>query len=329
MKTTVNSYEEYLNIGRVKQTTTKRTSMNGQDSERVVNQYEKSFWDAKNKKYTIQSRTAFIKLYVPVDESKADLFDVLEDDPTNIGRIMLIIRHIDSNNMIIYKDKHTRTGAPANKELLYKMTGYDNRNSARRFINKMTDKGIIKEWKCDDYSRYYINPIYTMADRGITVELYSLFKEELDLVLPEKAKKELSALLYFGNNPHELVKLQEENTQKQEEELDELFESICSSPSEIQEETKDVEVSSLESVLYTEEKFNHEAVSKKIELVTNNTVSLIIDQKQMNMRVTVYLMNLIKEFASSNDIDTLIAKSYGAFKKEATTTSANVVIALN
>ena len=168
-----------------------------------------------------------------------------------------------------------------------------------------------------------------MADRGITVELYSLFKEELDLVLPEKAKKELSALLYFGNNPHELVKLQEENAQKQEEELDELFESIHSSPSEIQEATKDVEVSALESVLYTEEKFNHEAVSKKIELVTNNTVSLIIDQKQMDMRVTVYLMNLIKEFASSNDIDTLIAKSYGAFKKETTTTPASVVIAIN
>ena len=329
MKTTVNSYEEYLNIGKVKQTSTKRTSMNGQDSERVVNQFEKSFWDAKNKRYIIQSRTAFVKLYVPADESKVDLFDVLEDDPTNIGRMMLIIRHIDNNNMIIYKDKHTRSGVPANKELLYKLTGYDNPDSARKFIKKMTDKGIIKEWKCDNYSRYYINPIYTMADRGITLDLYKLFKEELDSYLTEKAKADLATILYYENSPEELVKLQEENAQKQEEELDELFESIHSSPSEIQEATKDVEVSALESVLYTEEKFNHEAVSKKIELVTNNTVSLIVDQKQMDMRVTVYLMNLIKEFASSNDIDTLIAKSYGAFKKEATTTPANVVITLN
>ena len=328
MKTTVNNYEEYLNIGKVKQTSTKRTSMNGQDSERVVNQYEKSFWDAENKRYIIQSRTAFVKIYVPADESKVDLFEALEENTKDIGQIMLIIRYIDNNNMIIYKDKHTRNGVPANKELLYKMIS-ENKEVARRFIKKMTDKGIIKEWKCDNYSRYYINPIYTMADRGITLDLYKLFKEELDPYLTEKAKADLSTILYYENSPEELVKLQEKSTQKQEEELDELFESIYSSPSEIQEATKDVEVSSLESVLYTEEKFNHEAVSKKIELATNNTVSLIIDQKQMNIRVTVYLMNLIKEFASSNDIDTLIAKSYGAFKKEATTTSANVVIALN
>ena len=96
----------------------------------------------------------------------------------------------------------------------------ENDEVARRFVKKMTDKKIIREWKCDNISRYYINPIYTMTSRDITLDLYKLFKNDLDPHLTDKAKDDLAQLLYCENDPEYLIKLEKAYNSKKDIDMD-------------------------------------------------------------------------------------------------------------
>lgn len=324
MGTTVNSYEEYKNIGKVKQVTTKRTSMGGQEYESSLKPYEKSFWDAETKRYIIQSRTSFIKFYVPADESKPDLFDVLENDPTDIGRMMLIIRYIDSSNMIIYKDKHTRNGAPANKEYLFKMTGLKP-DRARKFVKKMADKGIIKEWKCDSVSKYYINPIYTMADRGITLDVYKLFKEEIDPILTPKAIDDLAKILYYENNPEALIELERSERQQQDQESEDLLDKICSKEREqelgLEEVLKEIDTKG-PMICCGDPSTNYLLVagSLKMEdsfgLHSDYKIEIAIDASKMTDKRCTFLIEAIHEYCHGHkNLDKLICETFNLLKK--------------
>lgn len=225
----VSSYEEYRNIGRVTKEPSEKITMGSETIEKRLAPTEISFWDSKAKKYFFRPKTSFLKVYVPDDSAVPDLYDALDEEPKDIGQIMLIMRHIDNDNMIQYRDKHNKQSTPANKKILYQMIS-KNPEVARRFVKKMMDKGIIRKWESEweggKIERFFINPLYTVRDKGISLNLYKLFKEELDLYLTDKAKKDLGTLLYYENNPDELVKLQDELACAEDESIEAMFEEM-------------------------------------------------------------------------------------------------------
>ena len=220
----VNSIEAYERIGYFKKDTEDKITMGSETHNRTGQGFEKCFWNGE--RYIINSRTAFIKVYRPSDSNNCpDLADVIEDD-ADFGRMMrIVLRGIDDKNMIIYKDKHTRKGMPANRDLLYEMTGLSE-SRARKFIKKMNDLGVIKEWKCVKTSRFYVNPIYTMAERGITLDLYKLFREVISPYLTTQAVDDMDTLVYYENNPTEIVRLRAEQAQQQEAEINAIAEDL-------------------------------------------------------------------------------------------------------
>jgi len=220
----VNNIEEYEKIGYVSSRPKEDITVGTETFERAGRGYEKSFW--KRGRYIINSGTSFIKVYCPSDSNKCpSLRDALVDNAKDIGQMMMIIWDMDKNNMVMYKDKHAHKGVPADKKLLYSMIS-DNDEVARRFVKRMIDKGIIKEARIDSYSRYYINPIYTMTDSGITLDLYKLFKEIIDPYLTDKAKEDLATLIYYENNPSEIARLRAEHAQQQEAAADKMIEDL-------------------------------------------------------------------------------------------------------
>ena len=215
---TVNSYEEYLNIGLVLKEVTEDITMGSDKVTKRKKAQKYNFWDGK--KYRIRTGTNCARLFTPGDHFAPELCETLDWKATQIGYAIMIIRNMDRNNMIMYYDRHTKTAIPANKELLYKFFS-KNPNSARVIVKPLLEKGVIREWtskwKGGKTERYYINPLYTMRDSGITLDLYKLFKEELDPYLTDKAKKDLGTLLYYEDHPEELLALKEKDRKKLEE----------------------------------------------------------------------------------------------------------------
>jgi hypothetical protein len=149
------------------------------------------YWDEKKKKYRIFSSKDRISIFR--DNEIVELFD---HDPKELGYIMILINSMDNDNMIGIYNKHLRYYSPINsRAALYELLGITNKNKAAAFYKKLKFFELIKEW-CDEYNhtRYFVNPRYTMADRGISLMLYKLFMEDLDKVLPYKAKMNLKKL---------------------------------------------------------------------------------------------------------------------------------------
>ena len=228
----VSSYKEWENIGCVLKEVTEDITMGSEKITKKQKAQDYRFWNGK--KYRIRTGTNSARLFTPGDHFAPELCETLDWNPTQIGYVIMIIRNMDRNNMIMYYDRHTKTAIPANKELLYKFFS-KNPNSAWRAVKPLLEKGIIREWtskwKGGKTERYYINPLYTMRDSGITLDLYKLFKEELDPVLTDRAKKDLGTLLYYDCHPEELLALKEK-------ELKELKESFDLSIEDMLEEMK-------------------------------------------------------------------------------------------
>ena len=187
----VEVYERLAGLGLVEATST--VAFDGKSFSKIN---RKQFYNHETKKYRVFSQSGFIKVYTG---NGRHIADVIESDQ-ELGKMTRIMRCIDVNNMIVYNAHSKHESYPANRELLRKMTGLKGDRSAR-FISKMTKLGIIREAKIGDAERFFINPIYTMADSGITLTLYKLFREELVEVLPDQVIKDLDFLVYLEQNP--------------------------------------------------------------------------------------------------------------------------------
>lgn len=120
---------------------------------------------------------------------------MFDRNPKDLGYLLILFNSMDNNNMLGLYNQHLRHYAPiTSKQGLYKLLGIA-RNAGAAFYQKLQDYAIIKEWHNDDGDTvYFINPAYTMADRGITLTTYKLFKRQLDKILPYKARTSLEAL---------------------------------------------------------------------------------------------------------------------------------------
>jgi len=168
------------------------TTSNFTDREGVINySTDVNYWDEKKGKYRIFSGKDKISIY-----RDTDLIEAFGNKYDDLGRLFKLINSMDSNNMLGIYDRHLKHYQPVtNKQMLYDMLGLTNHSRAAKFYDRLREIELLKEWHNDDGETvYYINPVYTMADRGITLTVYKLFYKELNRVLPYKARISLQAL---------------------------------------------------------------------------------------------------------------------------------------
>lgn len=111
---------------------------------------------------------------------------------TEIGRIAVLAKKIWSNtNMLGYRGNGGVK--PYDVEQIGKIIELGPRQAAR-FIDKMIKVGMMARVRVDSggkkETQYYINPIFYFSGNRISLNLYLIFKEQLDRVLPEWVKVE-------------------------------------------------------------------------------------------------------------------------------------------
>ena len=172
------------------QTTTINQEYDAKDTVWYGRHKKIEYYDPDTKKYMIFAGKGASRIWKDLDYS-----DLMDHKLADEGRLMRLIRSVDADNIITIKDKHThqRRAASSIQDLM-DITDCKKR-SWTDFKGKLDRADIMAYGEItladETHKRFYINPIYTMGDRKITLTIYKLFQESLDRVLPNKAKENL------------------------------------------------------------------------------------------------------------------------------------------
>lgn len=323
MTTEIKNLDEYMEIGKTGVKVDRTVKFGGKEFLKTKEEGY-SFWDEKTGKYSVFTKSGYTKHYTGADHN---ISDVITSD-AELGKMYRIMRNLNNMNMIMYKDSHTKKGSPADRPLLYELTGYGNSNSARRFINKMIELGIIKEGNIGGNERFFINPLYTMIGSGITLMVYQLFKEQLDPFLTEQAKIDLGELCYYENNPSEYIALERKKKQEQEEAADALLDKMFSPEREqelaLEEALDNIPRPDMRNVLATKNPEDDcdfiESILKNEEIYgslkeSDTTIVLAITPNEMTREKRLFLIDAISSYKSHRDQDQLVRNTFGLLKK--------------
>lgn len=230
-------------IGSLNQVGVCSTQENGQISGREFfgEIKERKFYDKAKNIYKLTTRNRSVKLFT--GEGR-DLLDIITS-PKDYYNTMKLVRSLNSMNTIMISVNKRKAAVPATKKSLHLIIGGTERKAIELF-NKLAKLGIVRE---DHNGKIFFNPVYTLASNGITPEMYILFKEELDKVLPKAAIRDLQTIIYYNMHPEEMMKELEDGLTEEdviekarkfepimnvEEEQDEIVKAIL----EAQKETK-------------------------------------------------------------------------------------------
>jgi len=108
---------------------------------------------------------------------------------SEIGKITRLARlMIPMSNMLGYKSKGVIE--PYTEKHIFNVVGIS-RKRGKTFLNKMIELGVMQRVvRNDKRAEYYINPAYFFAGQRISFNLYLLFRETLDPIIPKWVKRE-------------------------------------------------------------------------------------------------------------------------------------------
>lgn len=110
------------------------------------------------------------------------------------GDIVKLIRlswHLNSDNALGYKKKIWR---PYNVQQMADALGLS-LNRMYDFKKRLTDAAIMKQL----HGQFYLNPLYVMRGKRVSVLLYTLFEAELARCLTDNAKRQFQWLQEGGD----------------------------------------------------------------------------------------------------------------------------------
>ena len=281
-----------------------RVLVNGQwiDKEFRRNQ----FWDEKKGIYNLSTRTKSFRVF---SGEGRNIDDVIEGD-ADFRRMFRLMKYMNDCNQLMYSD-NKKKAVPMNKKIMaivFKMT----EKKVGEFLSRMKKLNIIKE---DGMGNYFINPLYTMASRGITVKVFLLFRKELEAVLNENAIKDLQTLAYYDLHPEELALEMERNKKTLEELLIDgrQYDAIDEMDSNLEprvvsdKELKEREEQELKLQI-SNEIMNHITMSSKTKDIASQVI--VKEEGLVELFKTKY-KNRIEYMATSSIVDAMIAaKSY-------------------
>lgn len=171
---------------------TNSTVFNPHTGETTLEKKEISFlnpWFDEEKGYLLWPRKNFAKSYQTIDFPK-------ELNWAERGRLATLAKKIWSNtNMLGYRGNGGIR--PYDIKQIGEIIGLKER-AAGRFMRKMELLKIIKQIPVKFGERteiqYYFNPVYYFSNSRLSFNLYLLFREELDVFVPDWVKKEFAGI---------------------------------------------------------------------------------------------------------------------------------------
>ncbi len=212
---------------------------------RKIGEYDKNFhFIDTNGKYNYSDARRFRKVFL--DE---DLTELMDENWAEAGHLNHLMNFVDRDNMICYHDSHKNSSVPvADKTTLYKIAGYKDRKTGSKFVKKLFDKKVICTCTINGNKkcvRFFVNPVLTIRSAGISLELYKLFKEQIDEKFP-MAKNDFEQLCYIEEHLSEVIDERNSNDELKDSEMDLFIESLKLSEevaSELAAEHKEIEES--------------------------------------------------------------------------------------
>ena len=189
-------------------------------AERKIGQRDKKFSFIGGGKYRYSDSRRFRKVYL--DE---DLTELMDGNWAMAGHLNRLLNCCDSNNMICIRDPHEKCEVPATTVTsIFQLAGYSDRKSGGKFVSLLQQKKIISSCVIDKkYKRFYINPTLTIRASGISLELYKMFKEQIDEKYPQ-ARYDFEWLCYIADHADELeVKAKDDNDDDDVKEIPDDF----------------------------------------------------------------------------------------------------------
>ena len=148
----------------------------------------KKYWNPKTKTHRAWEQRSKTMVWDDVD-----YMSIVDNKWADYGRLKLLLECIDVDNTVCIRNGHSRKWIPVNSETkLKEMLGLKDR-AWHDFKGKLDKADILKYVTIENgdgtsYMRYYVNPVYTLKDFGISLNCYKLFKESLDKVLPRMTR---------------------------------------------------------------------------------------------------------------------------------------------
>jgi hypothetical protein len=170
------------------------------DSVRYGQHKIKKYWNPKTKTYRVFDAKTRSAIWRDVDYEQ-----MMDGKWQDMGRLLKLMQSCDRDNMlcVIDSNRHNKL-VPINSEQQLMIVLDLKKRSWLDFKKKLDKADILKYITIKNadgttYMRYYINPLVTMRDKGISIQCYKLFKESLDNVLSPKAIEDLNKHLLEEN----------------------------------------------------------------------------------------------------------------------------------
>lgn len=170
-------------------------TLNGQTATLYSNPVK--YWDDANERYLAFGGRKGTTVHV----SPRDLLDIA-GSPTDAWRAYTLIMSIDDSNRICTWDRHAHTKSPATTPAeLRQIVGITQANRAAwaKLYKKLTGMKVIKERHQNINGRsathYYVNPCIVTRTKWLPLDLYDLFRDELQHILCSRALDDLDKYL--------------------------------------------------------------------------------------------------------------------------------------
>lgn len=170
-------------------------TLNGQTATLYCNPVK--YWDDANERYLAFGGRKGTTVHI----SPRDLLDIA-GSPTDAWRAYTLIMSIDDSNRICTWDRHAHTKSPATTPAeLRQIVGITQANRAAwaKLYKKLTGMKVIKERHQNINGRsathYYVNPCIVTRTKWLPLDLYDLFRDELQHILCSRALDDLDKYL--------------------------------------------------------------------------------------------------------------------------------------
>lgn len=170
-------------------------TLNGQTATLYSNPVK--YWDDANEKYLAFGGRKGVCIYVTARDLEG-----LMGNPVDAWRAYSLITSIDDSNRICTWDRHAHTRrAVTSVAELRQIAGVQDaaRSTWARLYKKMTKANLVRERKQKvdrrTITHYYVNPCIVTRTKWLPLDLYDLFRDELQHILCSRALDDLDKYL--------------------------------------------------------------------------------------------------------------------------------------
>lgn len=140
-----------------------------------------------NQGYLFRPQAHYVRVFTGVKLPK-------EVKPKDAYRLYLLIDCLENGtNRLVYRSDHTNKSMGLEHIAAYLEMPY---TYASTFVHRMIRAGVMARGKVkvgrETNTAYYFNPLYYIRGKWLTYELYTLFQDQLDPVLPTWVKRKFA-----------------------------------------------------------------------------------------------------------------------------------------